>query len=70
MVDCEFFIYAIEYKGDDVDQNDVSGDKNCRNHGLATFMNEKTPLLAGSVEHNGVEPMTSCMPCKRSSQLS
>lgn len=34
MVDCEFFIYAIEYKGDDVDQNDVSGDKNCRNHGL------------------------------------
>ena len=22
------------------------------------------------VEHNGVEPMTSCMPCKRSSQLS
>ncbi len=23
-----------------------------------------------SVEHIGVEPMTSCMPCKRSSQLS
>ena len=22
------------------------------------------------VEHNGIEPMTSCMPCKRSSQLS
>lgn len=22
------------------------------------------------VEHIGVEPMTSCMPCKRSSQLS
>jgi len=22
------------------------------------------------VEDNGVEPMTSCMPCKRSSQLS
>lgn len=22
------------------------------------------------VENNGVEPMTSCMPCKRSSQLS
>ena len=23
-----------------------------------------------AVEDNGVEPMTSCMPCKRSSQLS
>lgn len=34
MVDCEFFIYAIEYKGYDVDQNDVRSDKNCRNHGL------------------------------------
>ncbi len=25
---------------------------------------------SASVEDNGVEPMTSCMPCKRSSQLS
>ena len=24
----------------------------------------------GNVENIGVEPMTSCMPCKRSSQLS
>ena len=29
------------------------------------------PQIAGlKVENNGVEPMTSCMPCKRSSQLS
>jgi site-specific DNA recombinase len=27
-------------------------------------------LPSGQVEDNGVEPMTSCMPCKRSSQLS
>jgi site-specific DNA recombinase len=27
-------------------------------------------ILSGWVEHIGVEPMTSCMPCKRSSQLS
>ena len=26
--------------------------------------------LAGKVENIGVEPTTSCMPCKRSSQLS
>ncbi len=26
--------------------------------------------LSAPVEDNGVEPMTSCMPCKRSSQLS
>ncbi|GEM_PF-2710400 len=29
----------------------------------------KLPLIR-VVEHIGVEPMTSCMPCKRSSQLS
>ena len=30
----------------------------------------KNVELSGGVEDNGVEPMTSCMPCKRSSQLS
>ncbi|GAA4334207.1 recombinase family protein [Flaviaesturariibacter amylovorans] len=30
----------------------------------------KNLSLSGNVEDNGVEPMTSCMPCKRSSQLS
>ena len=27
-------------------------------------------LLSNNVENIGFEPMTSCMPCKRSSQLS
>ncbi len=27
-------------------------------------------LIVSGVENIGVEPMTSCMPCKRSSQLS
>ena len=34
---------------------------------------QQSPLIQRAscfVEHNGVEPMTSCMPCKRSSQLS
>jgi hypothetical protein len=31
----------------------------------------KNPVdLTGLVENTGVEPVTSCMPCKRSSQLS
>ena len=29
-----------------------------------------SPFLLNLVEHIGVEPMTSCMPCRRSSQLS
>lgn len=28
------------------------------------------PMLSGLVENTGVEPVTSCMPCKRSSQMS
>jgi len=27
-------------------------------------------MLSGLVENTGVEPVTSCMPCKRSSQMS
>ncbi len=30
----------------------------------------KNVELSGQVENTGVEPVTSCMPCKRSSQLS
>ena len=32
--------------------------------------NKKAAVMRLFVENIGVEPMTSCMPCKRSSQLS
>jgi hypothetical protein len=38
----------------------------------APALKQKTPTVSARVlvENIGVEPMTSCMPCKRSSQLS
>ena len=36
---------------------------------LFQYVKELAPLR-GRVENIGIEPMTSCMPCKRSSQLS
>ena len=37
---------------------------------LCQYVKDLFPKYKGSVENIGVEPMTSCMPCKRSSQLS
>ena len=37
---------------------------------LCQYVKDLFPLFQGQVENIGVEPMTSCMPCKRSSQLS
>ena len=36
---------------------------------LCQYVKDPSPVK-GVVENIGVEPMTSCMPCKRSSQLS
>jgi hypothetical protein len=45
----------------------VQKQKSLHHQGVAGF---SRVLIAEEVEDNGVEPMTSCMPCKRSSQLS
>ena len=37
---------------------------------LVPNMSKNRPSQKGHVENNGFEPLTSCMPCKRSSQLS
>ena len=37
---------------------------------LCDSMSKIDALKSGPVENIGIEPMTSCMPCKRSSQLS
>ena len=47
----------------------------CRDaHSSLNLVNKKglntSPNLSKIVENTGVEPVTSCMPCKRSSQLS
>ena len=36
----------------------------------AKILNQKRCLSTSLVENTGLEPVTSCMPCKRSSQLS
>ena len=62
-------VYAIQDKSDDVDDEQI-GRKYDYNVGHNVTFQEKPRQVSGVVEHNGVEPMTSCMPCKRSSQLS
>ena len=37
---------------------------------IKTGQHKLNPMLSGLVENTGVEPVTSCMPCKRSSQMS
>ena len=37
---------------------------------LSQYVNEPSPPLRGTVENIGVEPMTSCVQGRRSSQLS
>ena len=34
------------------------------------YLKKKARIIPGPVEVTGVEPVTFCMPCKRSSQLS
>jgi hypothetical protein len=49
---------------------DQAGSSWKKNFAAASEQKKLPVLKAACVENTGVEPVTSCMPCKRSSQLS
>ena len=65
------FLWSVREGGDEYKRNICF--VQCFGHKIGTSENKKPRKLCLRgffVENIGVEPMTSCMPCKRSSQLS
>lgn len=60
---CKYFIFLFDFK--------IKTDFVCKKYANKKgFQDKNLKTLAGVVENTGLEPVTSCLPGKRSSQLS